>query len=212
MEVVSIKVLCFHDGTYASNCYLAVSDDEQSAVVIDPSVSYDFVFRQRDKIPEIKKILLTHAHFDHVLYLDEWKEKTQASVCITKEDAPSLNDGEKNAYSFFFGESKTYGEADELLSDGDIIHFGCEKLSLLHTPGHTCGSCCYIGDGIIFTGDTLFADGGVGRTDLYSGNSRELFSSLKRILSLNKNYKIYPGHGADSTIEEEKLNHGFYAI
>lgn len=204
-----MKYQCFYNGTYASNCYLVMTDDEALGVVIDPSVSYDFVFRQRRSLPKIEKILLTHAHFDHVLCLEEWKEKTGASVCITEPDANSLSDGEKNAYSLFFGEEKSYGKPDELVFDGDKICFGEEKLSVMLTPGHTAGSCCFVGDDVIFTGDTVFADGGFGRTDLYSGSARQLTQSILKIFSLKKNYKICAGHGGESTIEEEKLNHRF---
>ena len=68
-----MKYQCFYDGTFASNCYLVMTDDEEYGIIIDPSVSYDFVFRQRHSLPKIEKILLTHAHFDHVLCLEEWK-------------------------------------------------------------------------------------------------------------------------------------------
>ncbi len=208
-EVVKIKISCFFDGTYASNCYLVTSDDEKHSVVIDPSVSYDFVFRQRGSIPTVDGIILTHTHFDHVLCLSEWKNETGAPVYINELDAESLSDGEKNGYSVFFGEQRSYGKADVLLKDGDTVEFGDERLSLLHTPGHTAGSSCFVGDEVMFTGDTIFADGGYGRTDLYSGSPRQLFSSLKKLFSLDKNYIIFPGHGAESTLEDEKTNHGF---
>ena len=186
-----------------------MTDDEAYGIIIDPSVSYDFVFRQRHSLPKIEKILLTHAHFDHVLCLEEWKEKTGASVCITEPDARSLSDGEKNAYSFFFYEEKSYGVPDVMLSDGDKIRFGNEELSVMLTPGHTAGSCCYVGEDVIFTGDTIFADGGFGRTDLYSGNSGMLTQSILKLFSLDKDYKMCSGHGRESSISNEKRNHRF---
>ncbi len=200
---------CFYDGTYASNCYLVMSDDESVGVIIDPSVSYDFVFRQRHFMPKIEKILLTHAHFDHVLKLQEWREKTGAEVCITALDAPSLADGYKNAYSFFFGGEKSYGKPDILLNDNDSVRFGDGELSVMLTAGHTAGSCCYVGDNVIFTGDTIFADGGFGRTDLYSGSARMLTQSILKLLSLDKDYVICSGHGGESTLGQERQNHRF---
>ena len=189
--------------------YIVYSDDQSSCVVIDPSVSYDFVFRQRKSLPKVEKILLTHAHFDHVLCLAEWREKTASPVCISAQDASSLYDGEKNGYSFFFGGDKSFGCADELLSEGDAICFGDSKLTFLHTPGHTQGSGCFLGEGLIFTGDTIFADGGVGRTDLYGGSGKSLISSLKRLFALDENYRLLSGHGPETTIKEEKYNHGY---
>ena len=203
-----MKVNFINSGTYASNCYLVISDDGTEAVLIDPSVSYDFVFRQCGKIPPINKILLTHAHFDHVLCLDEWREKTGAKVYATQPESDALTDARKNANLVFFGLNRTYNPADIIISDGDIILFGDNELKVLITSGHTLGSCCYYDGNIAFTGDTIFADGGVGRTDLYGGSDKELIKSLSRIFSLlDGDTVIYPGHGGQSTIKKEFHNH-----
>ena len=203
-----MKVNFINSGTYASNCYLVVSDDCTEAVLIDPSVSYDFVFRQCGKIPPINKILLTHAHFDHVLCLDEWREKTGAKVYTTQPESDALTDARKNANLVFFGLNKTYNPADIIISDGDVIPFGDNKLNVLLTPGHTLGSCCYYDGNMAFTGDTIFADGGVGRTDLYGGSGKRLANSLSRIFSLfEADTVIYSGHGRQSTVKKELNNH-----
>ena len=207
-EKGKMKVNFISSSTYASNCYLVVSDDGTEALLIDPSVSYDFVFRQCGKIPPINKILLTHAHFDHVLCLDEWREKTGAKVYATQPESEALTDARKNANLVFFGLNKTYNSADETVSDGDVIHFGNNQLKVLLTPGHTLGSCCYYDGNIAFTGDTLFADGGVGRTDLYGGSEKSLVNSLTQIFSLfAPETIIYSGHGRQSTVREELRNH-----
>ena len=205
-----MKVNVLYSGGYASNCYLLVSDNDSEAVLIDPSVSYDFVFRQCGKVPPINKILLTHAHFDHVLCLDEWRDKTGAKVYATQSESEALTDANKNANLVFFGLNKTYNSADKFLSDGDIITFGDNQLKVLLTAGHTLGSCCYYDGNVAFTGDTLFADGGVGRTDLYGGSGEALLKSLSRIFSFfDAETVIYPGHGRKSTLKEEIQNHKY---
>ena len=88
------------------------------------------------------------------------------------------------------------------LSDGDVLTLGGISLTVMATPGHTAGSCCFLADGILFSGDTLFARD-VGRTDLPTGDERALSESLKKLAAL-PNVKVYPGHGAPTTIEEEK--------
>ena len=207
-EKGNMKVKLLYSGGFASNCYLVTSDDSTEAVLIDPSVSYDFVFRQCLQMPPINKILLTHAHFDHVLYLDEWREKTGARVYATQPESDALTDAEKNANLVFLGINKTYNSSDETIGDGDVISFGNNKLKVLLSSGHTLGSCCYYDKNIAFTGDTIFADGGIGRTDLYGGSAIELRKSLSRIFSLfDGETVIYPGHGRKSTIKEEIYNH-----
>ena len=181
-----MRIECFHDGTYASNCYLITNKTGSKGIIIDPSVSYDFVFSQRGKMPKIEKILLTHAHFDHVLKIFDWREKTKAKVCITKQDVCLLNDGKRNAYSYFFSGDMSYGTPDILLYDGSEIPFGEDVITTMITPGHTAGSCCFLCDDVIFTGDTIFAGGCVGRTDLFSGNQMHLWKSIKKIFSLNE--------------------------
>ena len=207
-EKGNMKVNILYSGGYASNCYLLTSDDGTESVLIDPSVSYDFVFRQCGKLPPINKILLTHAHFDHVLCLDEWRDKTGAKVYATLPESEALTDANKNANLVFFGLNKTYNSADKIIADGDVITFGDNKLKVLVSSGHTLGSCCYYDGNIAFTGDTIFADGGVGRTDLYGGSREELIKSLSRIFSLfDGDTVIYPGHGRQSTIKKEIHNH-----
>ena len=203
-----MKVFCLHAGAYASNSYVVVSDDNSEAVLIDPSVNSDFVFRQCKDIPPIKKILLTHAHFDHVMALEQWKKERDVKLYATQKASIALTDSEQNGNSVFLGINKTYPAADFIVSDGDVIKFGDSELTVMLTPGHTAGSCCYIADGVAFTGDTVFADGGVGRTDLYGGSDQELYNSIVKIFSLlDDNTVIYSGHGRESTVKKEKYNH-----
>jgi len=97
------------------------------------------------------------------------------------------------------------------LEDGSLIEFGNESLKVMHTPGHTPGSICLLGERLVFTGDTLFAEG-IGRTDLPGGSDREMQLSLKKLVRLPDNFLIYPGHGPASIMGEEKRGNPFLNI
>lgn len=189
---------------YGSNCWLVISGEEY--VIIDPSPGADVMIgriRQRElKIENLKYILLTHGHFDHITGADEIRKITGAPLAVHKDDADCLTDPDKNQYKYFFREDLVLKAAEIELSDGDELSFGSEKLRVLHTPGHTKGSVCYISDTAVYSGDTLF-DLGIGRTDLYGGNPRELSESLRKIMELQKNLELYPGHGSLSTLQKQ---------
>ncbi len=180
-----------------SNCYILV--DEGEAAVIDPSVSVlEIMSVLRAENAKLTKILLTHAHADHMFYLTELRTANpEAAVMLHANDSELLTDGDKNVSTMFFGEPHDYGSADKLLIEGDVIELGRGKIRVMHTPGHTKGSACYMLGNVIFSGDTIFADG-YGRCDFYSGNPQKLNSSLIKLRNhLQKSPKtiIYPGHG-----------------
>ncbi len=188
-------------------CYMVTDSEKKHAVLIDPSASVGTVRAFFGALPKIEYLLLTHGHFDHMLSLAEWKAETGAPICICEEDAANLTDASLNCNRLFFGKDITYPPADRVLREGEEITFGDACLRVMKTPGHTAGSCLYIGDEDIFTGDTLMAEGGYGRYDLPSGSAAALFASLRKIFTLSPTYKIYPGHGGSSTLEEEKPFH-----
>ncbi len=189
---------------YESNCYLIVDDEETQALVLDPAIDFHTVFRQRGKsIPPVAAILLSHAHFDHMLEVDDWREKTGAPLAVHAADAPALGDGEKNVYRLFTGHDGGTAPAERLLAEGDVVRVGSEALTVLHTPGHTPGCICLYTPGILLSGDTLFA-GDIGRADLPGGRASVLMDSLHRLGKLPPETKVYPGHGPMTTIEREK--------
>jgi glyoxylase-like metal-dependent hydrolase (beta-lactamase superfamily II) len=180
-----------------------------SAAVIDPSVdASEIADLAAKKNAEIKYIILTHGHFDHMLSLDALKDALpDAPIMIHASDAENLADGEKNAFATFFGYQHAYRSADKLLREGDRLPLGDEYLTVLHTPGHTKGSVCYLSsDGtLLLSGDTLFAQG-YGRYDLYGGDGTTLAASLRRIASLrSQNPLLASGHG-DTCQLSEALN------
>lgn len=201
-----MRVETYGGNGYAANCYIVTDAAESACVVVDPSVDVHTVFRQRGKtLPPLAAILLTHAHFDHMLALDDWRNMTGAPLLLHTLDAPALADPEKNVYRLFLHKDVTAAPAERLLSEGDTVRVGDEALTVWHTPGHTPGSVVFAAPGILLTGDTLFA-GDIGRTDLPGGNATEMRASLACLSRrANDTDRIYPGHGGSTTFAFEKL-------
>ncbi len=198
---VAVHIVNLFPGSYGSNCYLL--EHEGHALIIDPSASAASILRRlREDACTLDAILLTHGHFDHIMSIDTLRDACpDVKVYVHKADAPMLTDGKKNAFSLFFGQDRAWREADVLLSDGQEIPLGSSSLRVLHTPGHSPGSVCYLCKeaGVIFTGDTLFA-ASIGRCDLWGGSYATLRASLKALRSLDGTLTIYPGHGEDSRL------------
>ena len=184
---------------YASNSYLVISGSE--GIVIDPSCPYD---SEAAANVQIKYILLTHGHFDHFLEIDSWVENTGAKVIISESDKKALADSHKNCYSLFLFKDFGYYGDYETVSEGDELSFGEEIISVREFPGHTPGSVAYMIGQYAFAGDLAFAGGGYGRFDLPGGNVQDLISSLKKLVELDGDITIYPGHGEETTISEYK--------
>ncbi len=191
-----MKVINLYPGAYASDCYYVTDDGGTGAVLIDPSADPEAVWaRLPAGAPSVGLILLTHAHFDHMLGLAAWRAHTGAPVAVFPSDAPAFSDPGKNCYRFFFSQEETYAPPERLLLAGELIPVGAESLRVLHTPGHTPGSCSFDSGECLFTGDTLFAEGGVGRCDLPGGDIATLRRSLSHLLGIPGERLVYPGHG-----------------
>ena len=198
---VAVRVINLVPGSYGSNCYLL--EHEGHALIVDPSASAASILRRLHEDGCVADaILLTHGHFDHILSIDTLRDACpDLKVCIHEADAPMLTDGEKNAFSLFFGQERAWRDADVRLTDGQIIPLGSVTLRVLHTPGHSPGGVCYLCEeaDVIFTGDTLFATS-IGRCDLWGGSYATLRQSLATLRSLSKDLTVYPGHGGESTL------------
>ena len=197
-----MKIRNLFPGSWGSNCYLV--EDNGEALIIDPSAAASAILRAvREEGCTPVGILLTHGHFDHMMSVDTLRQaEPSLKVYIHEADAPMLTDADKNAFAFFFRQDRVWNAADVLLKDGDEIKVGDATLTLVHTPGHSPGSSCFLcaEAGVMFTGDTLFADN-IGRDDLWGGNFDTLRRSLLSLRSYDGNLTIYPGHG-----DEEKLS------
>ena len=198
--MTQIKMLKSPHG-FAANCYLINSGNEYA--VIDPTAPYDPSLIDG----KVKYFLLTHSHFDHILEVDSWV-KSGAEVVISKEDRAALSDPGINCYALFDGSNKGYFGGARELCDGDILPLGDTEIKFISCPGHTIGSGTYLIDGNAFVGDTIFEGGGYGRYDLPTGNFVMLRNSIMRLITLDDNTVVYPGHGDKTTIKEYKTDIG----
>lgn len=191
-------------GPMQTNCYVVGCEISREALVIDPGAESE---RIQETLKEnglrVNTIVLTHAHADHSGAAGELKKATGAKLVLHRDDAPVLADPHLNLAAYF-DPAIVFPTPDGLLADGDRVECGTIGLEVLHTPGHTPGCICLLGEGVLFSGDTLFA-GSIGRNDLPGGNFKDLIASLKnRLMPLPDATRVYPGHGPDSVMGFEK--------
>ena len=199
-------------GPFASNCYIVGSELTKEGVIIDPGDEAGQILKGiKDSQIDIKLILLTHGHIDHIGAVNEVKEATGAEVAIHTDDAKSISGQEGRLISMLVS-GLSYPappSPDRLLKDGDSIDLGNLHFLVLHTPGHTPGGICLLGNGVMFTGDTLFKYG-VGRTDLPGGSYSQLMNSLHtKLMVLPDETIVYPGHGPETTIGAERRSNPY---
>ncbi|MBU5439645.1 MBL fold metallo-hydrolase [Tissierella sp. MSJ-40] len=204
-----MKILRIPAGIYAANCYIIYPEDKKEGIVLDPGGDVEDIIAAIDRNDlNIKYIILTHGHADHIGGVKGLKDKLGVPVMIHEKDRELLIDGDKNLSSVM-AMGTVEIEPDVLLKDGDKIEFGGLAAEVIHTPGHTPGGICLkIGDNL-FTGDTLFA-GSIGRTDFLGGSYEEIIKSIKeKLVIYPDNTQVYPGHGPSSTIKNEKSSNPF---
>ena len=195
-------------GPMQANCYILGCEETRAAMVIDPGEEASrIVDVLNEQKLQLKSIVDTHGHVDHIAANADLKEKTSAQLCIHSADADMLVNPQKNL-SFFIGTPVTSPEPDRLLSDGDILEAGTIRLEVMHTPGHSQGSICLLGDQHIFTGDLLFA-GGIGRYDFPGSSYEDLMDSLQKVMALDDTLVVYSGHGPATTIGDERRTNPF---
>ena len=190
-------------GPLASNCYIVGSEFNKEGMIIDPGDEAKRILKKVEELKlDIKSIVLTHGHIDHIGALKEVKEATKAEVAIHGDDAGIIQGQALN--TLFDISYPIPPPPDKLLKDGDSIDIGDLHFLVVHTPGHTQGGISLLGEGVVFTGDALF-NYGIGRTDLPGGNSNQLMNSLHtKLMVLPDNTVVYPGHGPDTTIGAER--------
>ena len=195
-------------GPFASNCYIVGAESTKEGMIVDPGAEAEKILRSVKELGlDIKIILLTHGHIDHIDGLEKVKEATGAEVAIHADDAESL---EAQPLSFMFASSQQAPiPPDRLLQGGDSVDFGDMHFQVIHTPGHSPGCICLLGHGAIFSGDTLF-NYGIGRFDLPGGDYGQLMNSLHtKLMVLPDDTIVYPGHGPDTTIGTERQANPF---
>lgn len=192
-------------GPLETNCYIFGCAATKEAAVIDPGAEDALIKKQIDTLGLTPKCVInTHGHGDHI----GANSKMGLPVFIHASDAQLLTDPVKNI-SEMLGVTVSSPPANRLLEDGDKIEIGNLVLEVIHTPGHTSGSICLKCEDVVFTGDTLFAEG-AGRTDLPGGSEFKLIKSIKeRLLVLPDGTKVYPGHGPPTSIGHEREHNPF---
>jgi glyoxylase-like metal-dependent hydrolase (beta-lactamase superfamily II) len=204
-----VKIQGFTIGPLETNAYLVVDEGSRQALLIDPGIESEDIYQVIEKEGfEICAIVNTHGHFDHVCGNEFFKAKTGAPVLIHQEDVALMRQAAQQALTFGF-QVPTPPPPDRLLTEGDEVVVGENRMLVLHTPGHTPGGICLYGGGLAIVGDTLFA-GSIGRTDLVGGSIEILLASIRsKILSLPNETAVYPGHGPPTTIGEERIHNPF---
>ena len=199
-----IKYLTLQTGLMGANTYIVYNEGEKTAVVIDAGGDYDLISLSAFKQGlEIKALLLTHGHFDHMMGAGDF-QKDGIPVYICQQEAHMLGEHRDNL-ARAFGVSYNGINADFTFRGGDVLTFGNLSFKVILTPGHTVGSCCFLCDNVCFSGDTLFCES-VGRTDFPGGNHTMLMQSIKeKLFTLPDDTVVCPGHNEQTTISHEKM-------
>lgn len=203
-----MKIYRLPVGDMRANCYI-IETENKNAAAVDTGSDFAKIKSVLDEHGlTLRKILLTHGHYDHIGAVQEAAGVYGAEVFIHEEDAPMLTSRTKS-----LADAIGYGEFNEVsvfktVKDGDIITLDELSFEVLHTPGHTRGGVCYKCGNALFTGDTLFKLS-MGRTDFPGGNMGEMFNSLQRLAALEGDYDVYPGHNETSTLSFERKNNAY---
>lgn len=202
-----MHMACIPVGLIQANCYV-LWDEQGKGVVLDPGGDEDRILEmiRRNRIT-VEYILLTHGHIDHMMGVPRIQTSTGAGLLIHRADGPALADARISLYTDF-GIPFQPMVASRLLEEGDVIAAGSIRLQVIHTPGHTPGSACFLCEDGLFTGDTLF-ENGCGRTDLYGGNWEAIQGSLGKLAGLPGDYPVFPGHGPSTTLSTERRSNPY---
>lgn len=196
-------------GPIETNCYIVYDSETLDAMVVDPAWDYDRINKNLEAHKlNLKLIFLTHGHADHIGALQELRQRKNVPVYVGAGDADLISNS-KNNLSMFIGRPVECTSPDRIAHDGDEIHVGGLTFHVLETPGHTPGGLSLYGEGVVFSGDTLFLYS-VGRTDLYGGSMEELLTSLKtKLMTLPDDTIVLPGHGPATQIGRERQNNPY---
>ncbi|MDU2374100.1 MAG: MBL fold metallo-hydrolase [Peptoniphilus harei] len=197
------KIMKLVVGQLQENCFV-LFDENKDAFVVDPGGSSENIIEAIEKNSlNIKYILLTHGHFDHVGAVASLVKKYKAPVYLSKEDRAFL-ESPKEVRVSAFGMQIEAAEVDVFVKEGDEIPFSEGNIKVIETPGHTLGSVCYLFENYLFAGDTLF-NGSIGRTDFPESDHSLMVESLKKLKKLDDEIYVLSGHGPESQISYEKM-------
>jgi len=202
---MKVKVETLVVGPLATNCHLAIDEKTSEAIIIDPADDYEvIVARINDLELTPVAIIATHGHFDHLVAVNELKLAYKVPFYLTRKDESMLSWMRKSSIYFTGNDCGPAPKIDKYLKEKDKINFGESTLSVINSPGHSPGGISlYCKEGkVLFTGDTVFADGAVGRTDLPYSSLDDLKKSIKVLLKLPKGTRVLSGHGRETSVEE----------
>ena len=196
-----LNILALVLGDYQTNTYIVHNSDSKECVIIDPGYEAEEILAKLEALAlKPAAILLTHGHFDHVGAVEQIMEATGCVLWMNRLDWELPN---APVYSYLYPIANCDFTDIHFCKDGDVIHTAGLSFEVLATPGHTAGSVCFVCGDALFSGDTLFA-GSCGRTDLPGGDWGTILQSLGRLSSLERDFRVFPGHGESTTLAQEK--------
>lgn len=201
-----MRYTCITGGPLAENCYVLADETTGDAAVIDPGFENDRLMAALKDL-NVRLILLTHGHFDHIGGAERLRDVTGAPIASFETEAALAADPKING-SLMMLCRPIACTVDRLLQDGETFTVGTVPVTVLHTPGHTAGGCCYITPEAVFTGDTLMGYS-IGRCDMPTGDESQLMTSLQKLTDLPGDPDICGGHGPVTTLLREKRNNPY---
>ncbi|KPK55652.1 MAG: hypothetical protein AMS21_13420 [Gemmatimonas sp. SG8_38_2] len=206
---MTLKILGFPVGPLQANAYIAICEDTSRCALVDPGEEAELLLAAVvEQETTVESILLTHAHLDHIGGVAAVKRETGVPVCLHPADLILYKAAPLQAHSFGL-EIETPPPPDAELEEGQTIKIGSCELEVRHTPGHSPGHVCLVGDGFALVGDCVFA-GSIGRSDLPGGDGRTLIESInERIMTLPDDTVLYSGHGPATTVGRERTTNPF---
>lgn len=205
-----LNIITLQVGRMQSNCYIIFEEDNREAILIDAGDDADYIISSLNKDDINPKIIIaTHGHFDHNMAAYELKHSYKISFFISEKDLFLLKKMPLSAKHFLNVPEVKVPEPDSFLINKQKFEIGNSNLEVIEIPGHTPGSVGLYNpvEKILFSGDTIFANGRIGRYDFSYSNKNDLFLSIDKILSLSEDIIIYPGHGDNTSVKKELEYH-----
>ncbi len=196
-----------------TNCFIIKDTKSNESAIVDPGAVTKELLKEIQKSEyKFKYILLTHGHFDHIAGANEVKNITGAKIVICQKEKEFIENKDLNLSDLFYKGGLPKTNVDIFVDENqDVLSLGEYNIKVIETPGHTIGGCCYLIGENLFTGDTVM-QGTIGRTDFPTGSYKQIIKSVKKLISLSKNYNLYCGHGDDTTLEREISSNEYFGM